>query len=535
MIPYSTDTIPDARPDDAPGDRAPAPTRSQAAATTGPPAWSRGEVLAVLGLSIGLAVAASWTLGRQSLTGDEAATWAISGHRFGDVLHVLGSSGGDRAAGLYYVVLHAWVRVFGTSAAALRSLSVVAAVVTLPVFYAVARRLGRGVAWVAVPLLAASPLFLSYARQARAYSLAVALVVAAAWAFLRALDTDDPRRWTAFVALAALALYTQWFAGLVVAAFYVAALTVARPQLASRRATRATGCLVVLAAPIVGLVLAGDTGGVGWIAPLSVAQLRDLARTLASTHVEVSQLLVFAVAAVGLGTALGRSRRRSPHGSSLAVAMAATWFLVPTVLLVAVSVAKPVLVSRYLLVALPGFALLLALGLTAILRGRVPLLVVGVVVLSVLGWSAYGPLWAGRHVDEDWSGIARTVAQRGAPGQAILVYPASAVYAVGYYARGLTPLDGQVGPAWPPVPWATPYGRGTPRPASLLRTAATVRASLVWLVIRRPVGPTISRSTSNPADLQAVEHALARRCPDREVVRTFARRTASLVRYAGCR
>jgi Dolichyl-phosphate-mannose-protein mannosyltransferase len=496
-----------------------------------PLAWSRAELLALVVLVVGFAVAASWTLGRQSLTGDEASTWAISGHSLGDLLHVLGSSGGDRAAGLYYVALYAWVHVFGTSAVALRALSVLAAVATLPTFYLVARRLGRGVALVAAVVLAASPFFLLYARQARAYSLAVLLVVLTAWALLRALETDEPRQWAAFVVVAALALYTQWFAALVVMAFYCAALVTSRARL-SRRAIVATAALLLVASPIAILVAAGDTGGVGWIAPLSTAQLRDLAISLTSTHRHLGWLVLFGVAAIGFVVAIRRSRQPCAEVSTVA-AMAATWFVVPTGLLIVVSVAKPLLVSRYLLVTLPGLALLLALGLAALVRRRVALMVAGVGLLSALGWSAYGPLWAARHVDEDWSGIVQTVAQHAVPGQAILVYPSNASYAFDFYARRAATLDRRRGPTWPPVSWDTAYGRDVPSVDGVLRAAARAPATTVWLVLRKPTGPTISAATSNPATLRALEQVLARRFTHRDVVRRFAHRTASVVRYSG--
>ena len=487
-----TADVPDARPvDRRQSDADRDPPQPPDTPNDAPLAWTHVELIALGALVLGFVVAAAWTLGRQSLTADEAATWAISGHSAGDLIHVLGSSGGDRAAGLYYVTLFLWVRVFGTSASVLRALSVLAGAATLPVFYVVARRLGRGVAFTADLLLAASPFFVLYARQARAYSLAVLLVVLTAWALLRAIETDEPRRWTMFVVAATLALYTQWF-------------TV--------------------------LVAVGDTGGVGWIAPLSAAQLRDLAVSLTGTHSHLAWLALFGVAAVGLVVATRRGRRGTADVSTVA-AMAATWFAVPTGLLVVVSVGKPLLVSRYLLVTVPGLALLLALGLAALARRRVALMISGVALLSALGWSAYGPLWATQHVDEDWSGIVETVAAHAAPGQAVFVYPANAVYAFGYSARATAPLDHRRGPAWPPVAWDTAYGRDTPSTVSVLRAAATVPTTTVWLVIRDPVGPTISATTSNPATLRALEQVLARRFPHRDVVERFAHRTASVVRY----
>jgi uncharacterized membrane protein len=90
---------------------------------------------------------------------------------------VVGVSGstGDLAAevkfepqfGLYHLLLRGWA-VFGTSEFVLRSFSVVCAVLTVPVLYAITRRLfDRRVATAAVAFLAVNRLFLGYGREAR--------------------------------------------------------------------------------------------------------------------------------------------------------------------------------------------------------------------------------------------------------------------------------------------------------------------------------------------------------------------------------
>ena len=79
------------------------------------PRWKRSQQWWVLGLAVVVAALGSWQLGRPTFWNDEAATWAISGHGFGDLLHVLSTSGGDRGAALYYVVAFGWMRMFGTT------------------------------------------------------------------------------------------------------------------------------------------------------------------------------------------------------------------------------------------------------------------------------------------------------------------------------------------------------------------------------------------------------------------------------------
>ena len=65
-----------------------------------------------------------------------------------------------------------------------------------------------------------------------------------------------------------------------------------------------------------------------------------------------------------------------------------------------------------------------------------------------------------------------------------------------------------------------------------MHAAQTARASVVWLVVRRPVGPTIRAATSNPAVLRDLERVLARRYPHHVTVRPFNDHTATLVRYS---
>lgn len=84
----------------------------------------------------------------------------------------------DGSPPLYYLLLHAWTSVFGTSATAVRSLSAVISVLALLVAWDVARRLaGRRAAVALVVLMATSPFLIRYASETRMYTLLVLLTV----------------------------------------------------------------------------------------------------------------------------------------------------------------------------------------------------------------------------------------------------------------------------------------------------------------------------------------------------------------------
>jgi len=141
---------------------------------------------------------------------DEAQTVAIA-HR--TLPHLFDALRHDGSPPLYYVLLHGWMVVFGTGDVAVRSLSGVFSVLSLPLIWLAARRLGadRRLAWVAVLLLATSPFAIRYATETRMYSLVVALWLAAFLALAR--WYDDGPWWSALLGallVAALVLTHYW-------------------------------------------------------------------------------------------------------------------------------------------------------------------------------------------------------------------------------------------------------------------------------------------------------------------------------------
>ena len=85
----------------------------------------------------------------------------------------------------YYALLHGWAALLGTGPAALRLLSVIIGVVTIPLLYLVARRmLSARAALLATLLLTISPLHVYYSQEVRMYGLVALLsvgILAAAW------------------------------------------------------------------------------------------------------------------------------------------------------------------------------------------------------------------------------------------------------------------------------------------------------------------------------------------------------------------
>lgn len=150
---------------------------------------------------------------------DEALSVHISELSVGDLLDALRHDGHPP---LYYLMLHGWMQVFGDGDVAVRALSGVASVATLPLAYVAGRRRGGPTVGAAVLLLAAiTPFMVRYATETRMYAI-VMLLVLVGW-----LLADDLRRersamrWTGLALTTGLLLLSHYWT------FYLGAAAVA--------------------------------------------------------------------------------------------------------------------------------------------------------------------------------------------------------------------------------------------------------------------------------------------------------------------
>ena len=134
---------------------------------------------------------------------------------------------------LYYLLGRQWAKLFGLTPGTLRGLAAVISLGSLPLAYWLCQELFSmpTVSWMAVALMAISPLHLAYAQEARQYSLLITLVLGSSAAFLWAMrcSRDDAGQlrsplkvlslkslsWGLYSLLLILGFYTQLFFGLV--------------------------------------------------------------------------------------------------------------------------------------------------------------------------------------------------------------------------------------------------------------------------------------------------------------------------------
>jgi uncharacterized membrane protein len=138
----------------------------------------------------------------------------------------------------YYELAHLWAGLFGNSIVATRSLSALISLFALPLAFWLGLELygSRRAGWIAVALLALSPVAVIYAQEAREYALWGIALLALNAALLRALRLDRPAAWGLLTVLTAFSLYVfpLTFLPLAGLASYVLATQWRKPKLLLR-------------------------------------------------------------------------------------------------------------------------------------------------------------------------------------------------------------------------------------------------------------------------------------------------------------
>ncbi|MBD2315004.1 glycosyltransferase family 39 protein [Desertifilum sp. FACHB-1129] len=126
-------------------------------------------------------------------------------------------SGNPEHPPLYYLSARFWAQVFGTSVQAMRSWPAILSLLAFPAAFWLCWELFPApmVGWIAIALIAVSPLHVLYAQEARQYSLWIVTILLSHAALLRAMRTNAIASWAIYALTLASAFYTFLFTALV--------------------------------------------------------------------------------------------------------------------------------------------------------------------------------------------------------------------------------------------------------------------------------------------------------------------------------
>ncbi|MDR7438936.1 MAG: glycosyltransferase family 39 protein [Armatimonadota bacterium] len=385
---------------------------------------------------------------------------------------------------LYYLFLHVWQTVAGSSEFWLRFPSVVFGSLAVWVISRLTTELADVRTGLVAGLLAAlSPLHVFHAQDLRMYALLLLLGSTALLYFARGLRTGRALDWGLHAGFLALALYTHYGAFLLVAgeALAVVWLWATRRPLPVRFWMASAGVALLSFLPWAHVLwqhlrrTAPPQAADGILIPIQQVAYTLVAFTsdfLPPGRPVLKAVILLAFCAAALSGALALRDRPSSGGILLCTSLGALALVALVGLRFrAISVGTYVLIPRTLLVASVGYLILLAAAGTR-LRPR-PLgwgLLGALVMLNLAAlprvYSGPRPLWG------PWRAVAAYVAERIHSGDGIVVVS-------GHWAR---PFDFYFRPHAKLVRIVRYYGR-----QDLERVRALVRESpRVWVVLRQP-------------------------------------------------
>ncbi|MEU6388788.1 glycosyltransferase family 39 protein [Streptomyces sp. NPDC046939] len=316
-----------------------------------------------------------WGLSRRhSVWRDEAATWQVARRSTAEIWHMLGQV--DAVHGLYYLFMHGLFTLFGPGTTTLRLPSVLATAVAAGCVAALGertagRRAGLG-AGLALGLL---PAVQFYLQEGRPYALVAAGVGVSTLLLAHGLrGRRGAALWTGYGAAVLVCAWLNWLSLLAVLAHLVT-LVWTRPDRAVWLRWAVAASLAALGALPLILFSRGQSAQVSWIPPLT-------------WHMMIGPAVLLAIG--GLCALVDRP----VAGRFSMAAVGLPLLVVPHLVLVAVSLVKPLFLDRYILFGLLGLALLIGAALEAAVRAARPRfprasawlvpVAVGVAVLALL-------------------------------------------------------------------------------------------------------------------------------------------------------
>lgn len=321
-------------------------------------------------------------LAQQSLWWDELKTWERATMPLDEMFANL--IGIRDQVPFYYWLMRFW-RKIGTEPIILRLFSVYFGMVSIAIFYKIGRRLdGQSVGLLAPFLLAISPFHIWYSQEVRMYALLPTLLLLAHLCLLRLLQNNRWQLWLAYGLTMTAALYTHYFAFFVVLVHYIFFVL----HLRQIRRQTASWFLTMLAvgaafAPWAYLVTS-RTAGYGAAVPdwINLIQWRDLPQTLTVFAAGFGlgrgswlAAICTAVFLIGIGSSFKFLPKKQANNLPLSAKTLHTrllliWLVLPLLITFLVSLENGLLPTsgfsvyhdRYLIISLPPFLLLTALG-----------------------------------------------------------------------------------------------------------------------------------------------------------------------------
>ena len=347
----------------------------------------------------------------------------------------------DPNMSLYYALLHVWMKL-GSSEFLIRILSVLFGAATVPVVYALGKRLfGRAVGLIASVLLAINVFHIQWSQEARSYSLVVFLAALSSLFFVRSIEEKGWQNWVAYAGISVLAIYAHLFGAFVLAAHWMSLLFRSYRGVPWKGLFSSTVAIGVLSVPLAELVVQRSRHTAvpfSWVPRPTLHGIYDVFYTLSGNgefagseggKPIVLAYLLACIAAISWGAIMWRRKRAEEFWR---VGFLFSWLFIPLFLVLLISLRQSMFLNRYLLICVPALVLLAAAGIGTIKRRDLMIAAALLMLcLSVSGISQYYHFRGGR---QEWKSATEYILTQAHPGDTIIFHIAPGRLLFDYYA-----------------------------------------------------------------------------------------------------
>ncbi|MBD3180217.1 MAG: phospholipid carrier-dependent glycosyltransferase [Candidatus Latescibacteria bacterium] len=426
---------------------------------------SRAELFRIIAVIAPAAFLRFFRIGQQSYWADEVQSiWQVNGHA-GTIFNNIAT---NFHGPLHFTLLLGWGKLGGWEEGWTRSLSALAGVVTIWLFYLLARRIaGRKAALWAIILMAASPFHIWYSQEVRNYVFLHLFTVLSMLFFMKVMEQEReeaPRFrgsvgiWAGYLAASAAALLCNLAALFLFAVQGIYAL-IARPRLALKLVILMAAVFLVLLPWIMEIELGWSIEHIKYGDPLrrinfhplgipytylvfslgeSVAPPSDEMHRAMSMELFKPYLPYLILAFITYAILIFKGAR-SWIDNRNRIIMFLLWLLVPLIFVSALAILNlKVFQPRYASVSFPGYLILIAAGLAACGSRLRRVLIISIIILTFFSLDNHynNP----RYWKPDLRSAVGLINQKSREGDVLAVY--SIMEPVEFYYRGPADLTG---------------------------------------------------------------------------------------------
>ena len=348
---------------------------------------------------------------------------------------------------LYLVILHFWIDIFGDGEMATHVLSLIFAVITIPVFFALERKLlNRTSSFFGALLLSVSPMFVYYAVETRSYSMLILSVTVSSLLFIRLLRKPGYGLAVWYGLSVGLGVYVHYFAILIllVHIFALTRGTLTKKYLLFWIVSGAVAALIV--SPLA-LFPPQNKSQVDWIFAPDLKMLWYMFSLLFARG-----YVILILAACLFFVFQSRYWSRRDRMDFLPEKLSTAWAFVPvlTVFLFSVLV-KPVFISRFFAGIVPGVVLFIAVVVAHTGRNLVVKTAIWFILLGIFVTKSF------LYFRTKGSGLKESVTfvnQQVKEGETVIIYPYFLGLDMNYY---LDKMGSKMASARPVTITRSPY------------------------------------------------------------------------------